>query len=71
MLFNLKCPFKYFLLKLLKQTGLSFDDISMFEVNEAFSIVALAYIKKFGLDATKVNVHGGAVALGHPLGLKY
>ncbi|MEO0470432.1 MAG: acetyl-CoA C-acyltransferase [Bacteroidota bacterium] len=52
----------------LKRAGLSLDDIDYFEVNEAFSVVALAYNQKLGLTEDKVNVHGGAVALGHPLG---
>lgn len=54
--------------KALKRAGLTMDDIDFFEVNEAFSVVALAFIKHFGLDPQKVNVHGGAVSLGHPLG---
>ena len=54
--------------KLFKQTGLNKEDISLFEINEAFSVVVLANIKMLGLDASKVNVHGGAVALGHPIG---
>ena len=55
--------------KLLKQTGLNVADLSLIEINEAFSCVVLANIKLLGLDSTKVNVHGGAVALGHPIGL--
>lgn len=54
--------------KLFKQTGLNKDDISLFEINEAFSVVVLANIKALGLDPSKVNVNGGAVALGHPIG---
>lgn len=54
--------------KLFKQTGLNKDDFSMFEINEAFSVVVLANIKKLGLDPSKVNINGGAVALGHPIG---
>jgi acetyl-CoA C-acetyltransferase len=50
--------------KLFKQTGLKKEDISLFEINEAFSVVVLANIKKLGLDPDKVNVNGGAVALG-------
>ena len=53
---------------LLEQTGTSLDAIDYFEVNEAFSVVTLAYIKHFGLSQDKVNVLGGAVSLGHPLG---
>jgi len=54
--------------KLFKQTGLSKDDMALFEINEAFSVVVLANIQKLGLDPAKVNVHGGAVSLGHPIG---
>lgn len=52
----------------LKKAGLEVSDIDFFEFNEAFSVVGLANNKILGLDATKVNVNGGAVALGHPLG---
>lgn len=54
--------------KALKNANVEKDQIDAFEINEAFSVVALANIKLLGLDAEKVNVHGGAVALGHPLG---
>lgn len=54
--------------RLLKQTGLSIGDIDLFEINEAFSAVSLAINRELGLDAKKVNVNGGAVALGHPIG---
>lgn len=54
--------------KLLKQTGLKKEDISLFEINEAFSVVVLANIKLLDLDPAKINVNGGAVALGHPIG---
>lgn len=54
--------------KVLKQTNLSTDDIDLFEINEAFSCVALAINRELGLDPAKVNVNGGAVALGHPIG---
>jgi acetyl-CoA C-acetyltransferase len=54
--------------RVLKQTGLSISDIDLFEINEAFSAVALAINRELGLDSEKVNVHGGAVALGHPIG---
>jgi len=53
---------------LLKKTGLTMKDIEYHEINEAFSAVALANIKLLDLDPSKVNVHGGAVALGHPIG---
>ena len=52
----------------LKKAGLEVKDISLFELNEAFSVVARANEKLMGLDADKVNVAGGAVALGHPIG---
>ena len=54
--------------KVLKKAGLNLNDIDFFEINEAFSVVALANIKALKLDHRKVNVYGGAVALGHPLG---
>lgn len=54
--------------KLFKQTGLTKEDISLFEINEAFSVVVLANIKALGLDPSKVNVNGGAVSIGHPIG---
>ncbi len=52
----------------LKKAGLSLDDIDLIEVNEAFSGQYLAVEKELGLDREKVNVNGGAIALGHPLG---
>ncbi|MEZ4775933.1 MAG: acetyl-CoA C-acyltransferase [Bacteroidia bacterium] len=54
--------------KALQRAGLTLGDVDYFEVNEAFAVVALAYQKMLEIDANKVNVHGGAVALGHPLG---
>lgn len=54
--------------KALKNANVEKDDIDYWELNEAFSVVGLANIKELGLDASKVDVHGGAVALGHPLG---
>merc|ERR1711962_1573908 len=54
--------------KLLKQTGMSVADVDLWEINEAFSVVVLANMKLDGLDPAKVNIHGGAVSLGHPLG---
>lgn len=54
--------------KLLEKTGYNLDDIDLFEVNEAFAAVSLASGKIAGLDPEKVNVNGGAVALGHPIG---
>jgi len=50
------------------KAGLSIDDIDLFEINEAFAVVALAAQNKLGIPADKLNVHGGAVALGHPIG---
>jgi acetyl-CoA C-acetyltransferase len=52
----------------LKKTGLSTGDIDLFEINEAFSAVSLAINRELGLDPKRVNVNGGAVALGHPIG---
>ena len=54
--------------KALEKVGLSVNDVDFFEFNEAFSVVGLANSKILGLDASKVNVNGGAVSLGHPLG---
>jgi len=52
----------------LQRTGLSLDDIDLIEINEAFASVVLAWHKESGADLAKVNVNGGAIALGHPLG---
>jgi len=52
----------------LKKAGMSIDDIDLFEVNEAFASVPVAWLKKTEADPQKLNVHGGAIALGHPLG---
>jgi acetyl-CoA C-acetyltransferase len=54
--------------KLLKQVGWSVDQVDLFEVNEAFAVVAMAPIKELGIPHAKVNVNGGACALGHPIG---
>ena len=54
--------------KLLERTGLSIDDIDVFEINEAFASVVLAWAKETGADLEKTNPNGGAIALGHPLG---
>lgn len=51
-----------------KRAGLTMDQIDYFEINEAFSVVALANLREMNLDASKVNIYGGAVALGHPIG---
>ncbi|MEV6535002.1 thiolase family protein [Streptomyces sp. NPDC051639] len=54
--------------KVLRRAGLSLGDIDLFEVNEAFASVVLAWQQETGADLSRVNVHGGAIALGHPLG---
>ncbi len=54
--------------KALKMAGLTLDQIDLFELNEAFASQSLAVIRELGLDTSKVNVNGGAIALGHPLG---
>lgn len=54
--------------KALKHAGVKQEEVDAFEINEAFSVVALANMKLLGLEEEKVNLHGGAVALGHPLG---
>jgi acetyl-CoA C-acetyltransferase len=54
--------------KVLARAGMEADDIDLYEVNEAFSVVALATLHELDLARDKVNVHGGAVALGHPIG---
>lgn len=54
--------------KVLARAGLTLDDIDLVEINEAFAAVVLAWQREFGADLSKVNVNGGAIALGHPLG---
>ena len=54
--------------RVLKKTGLAIADVDLFEINEAFSAVSLAINRELGLDSKQVNVNGGAVALGHPIG---
>ena len=54
--------------KLLKKVGWSASDVDRYEINEAFAVVAMCAIRDLGLDEDKVNVHGGACALGHPIG---
>ncbi|HEX2055867.1 MAG TPA: acetyl-CoA C-acetyltransferase, partial [Nitrospiraceae bacterium] len=54
--------------KLLKLAGLTVSDIDLFEINEAFSSVSLCIMRELNLDSARCNVHGGAVALGHPIG---
>ena len=56
------------LTKLSQQTGLALRDVDLFEVNEAFAVVAMAAMQALDLPAEKVNIHGGACALGHPIG---
>jgi len=55
--------------RLLKKVGMQMSDIDFHEINEAFAAVALANMKLLDLDPSKVNLHGGAVALGHPIGM--
>ena len=55
-------------IKALKKAGMSIDDIDLFEVNEAFASVPLAWLQATGADPARMNVNGGAIALGHPLG---
>lgn len=54
--------------KALEKAGLTIDDIDLFEVNEAFAAVVMRFINELNVPAEKVNVNGGAIALGHPLG---
>ena len=54
--------------KALKQAGMSLADIDLFEVNEAFAVVPLKFMRDLGIDPARVNVNGGAIALGHPIG---
>lgn len=55
--------------KLLEQSGVRKQDVALWEINEAFSLVVLANMKMLELDISKVNIHGGAVSLGHPIGM--
>jgi len=54
--------------KLIDKVGWTLDSVDLFELNEAFSVQAVAVIRELGISPTRVNVHGGAVALGHPIG---
>jgi acetyl-CoA C-acetyltransferase/3-oxo-5,6-didehydrosuberyl-CoA/3-oxoadipyl-CoA thiolase len=54
--------------KVLKRAGMTIDQIDLIELNEAFAAQAIACIRELGLDAARVNIYGGAIALGHPLG---
>lgn len=58
----------YAIPKLLKETGVSLDEISLFEINEAFASQSIACLRELGIDVNKLNVNGGAIALGHPMG---
>jgi acetyl-CoA C-acetyltransferase len=55
-------------LNVLQKAGWKMEDVDLFELNEAFSVQALGVMKELGLDMEKVNVNGGAVALGHAIG---
>ncbi len=59
---------RYAIPKLLKLAGLGINDIDLFEINEAFASQAIYSVRELGIDMAKVNIHGGAIALGHPLG---
>ncbi len=52
----------------LKKAGMSVKDIDIWEINEAFAVVPLQTARKLGIDESRINVNGGAIALGHPLG---
>ena len=55
-------------MKALKQSGMKLSDIDLFEVNEAFSAIPMLFMEKTGIDPSVVNVNGGSIAMGHPLG---
>ena len=55
--------------KCVYRNGLKVDDIALWEINEAFAVVVLANAELLGLDLAKVNIHGGAIAVGHPFGM--
>ena len=54
--------------QVLEMTGVKKEDVDMWEINEAFSVVVLANVQDLDIDMNKVNVHGGAVSIGHPIG---
>ena len=54
--------------KVLAQAGLTLDDIDLFEINEAFAPVPMVWMKELGVSAERLNVNGGAIAIGHPIG---
>jgi acetyl-CoA acetyltransferase len=55
--------------KLLARNGISIDDVDLMELNEAFASQSVAVVRELGIDEEKVNVNGGAIAIGHPLGM--
>ena len=59
---------RYAIPKLMKLAGMDLKDVGLFEINEAFASQALYCVRELGIDMNKVNIHGGAIALGHPLG---
>lgn len=59
---------RYAIPKLMQQAGMDLKDVELFEINEAFASQALYSVNELGIDMEKVNIHGGAIALGHPLG---
>jgi acetyl-CoA acyltransferase len=59
---------RYAIPKLLKLADMDIKDVGLFEINEAFASQAIYSIRELGIDMDKVNIHGGAIALGHPLG---
>ena len=54
--------------KVLSKAGMTLDDIDLFEINEAFAVVPVKFMRDLNVDHSKVNVNGGAIALGHPIG---
>ena len=54
--------------KVLKRAGMQIKDVDLFELNEAFASVVLRFMQAFEIDHAKINVNGGAIAMGHPLG---
>ena len=54
--------------KVAEKAGWALGDVELFELNEAFSVQALVVLRELGLDPSRVNVHGGAIAIGHPIG---
>ncbi|NNE89096.1 MAG: acetyl-CoA C-acetyltransferase, partial [Silicimonas sp.] len=58
----------YAMERLLKKTGWAIEDVDLFEINEAFACVPMAAMRELGIPHDRLNIHGGAVALGHPIG---